>query len=56
LDKLKLMTEGHDFKLQGGATSEAGKKAMEEGSKDRAHVPDATDDPPEWPGFLQRME
>jgi hypothetical protein len=45
LDKLKLMTEGRGFELQGGATSEAGKKAMEEGSKDRAHITDGTDGP-----------
>ncbi len=56
LDKLKLMTEGNDFELQFGATSEAGKNAVEEGTKDRVHASDAMGDHRERPGFQRRME
>jgi hypothetical protein len=50
------MAKSDHLKLQIGASSEAGKKAVRDGKKDFAYDPEVTEHRPEKRGILRRTE
>ena len=56
LRNLQLVAKSDHLKLQTGASSEAGKKAVKDGKKDFAYDPEVTEHRPEKREILRRTE